>query len=478
MASLFSSPRLGWLALALALSIILSVQIWAGVSLRGLYADGAFYAEELLLRHAFTIIEPSRWTSQVLMQAPVILAIWLGHGSPHAVALAFSLSTNLMPLALTLACLAVVPAADRAYALFPVLIFLAASMSAAVASVADGPTAAAYSWLLLLLILFGRLTRWRLGGILVLAAGAVRLHEAMAFLGPILSLACLLRCLSVNGRSARAMLWVAAALIMLGCAVAIHNVLHPQLAAHRTDFLQDLVSLRWLLPGGGRINVMALAGLVAILTLPLVMLGPALRTVAMRAMLIVFVALSMLALTVPPCPPAAFAARDNACLLTAPAMVLLLILRGEDWRLPVASMAFTAMLGLVIATADGAATEGWQSYVKAIRIALTTSHGVVPWDDALAKLPPPQAEAMLRYTWPWTTPLMSFWLAPGPMVTTLIANPSGVTWQPFDPEVMRGALEADGPALTRSGFVALLEQHPVTWHHRVGLFSFLVEDAK
>jgi hypothetical protein len=458
MISFFSSSRLGWIALTAALAAILIMQIWAGIELRGLYADGAYYAERLLLRHAFTIVEPSRWTSQVLVQAPVVFAMWLGHDSPHTVALTFSLATNLMPLALTLACLAVLPAADRGYGLFPVLVFLAASMSAAFASVADGATAAAYAWLLLLLILFGRLTRLRLLGILLLAAGAVRLHEAMAFLGPILGAACLLRCLSAKNRSSQVVLVLAAMLLMAGCAVAIHDVLHPRVAANRASFIADVLSLRWLALGNGQMNVMALAGLVAILALPAVTFSPALQAVAMRLILIVFVALAMLALAVPPCPPAAFAARDNACLLTAPAMVLLLILRGGDRRLPTASIAFAAMLGLVIATADGAATAGWLGYTGAMRTALSGGRGVVPWRDALARLPPPKATALRLYSWPWTTPLMSVWLATGPTIETIIANPPGVTWQPFDPDSLRGVLAGTRTAQTRSGFVALLDR--------------------
>jgi hypothetical protein len=458
MDGVFRSPRAGWSALALALAAILLMQIWAGMTLRGLYADGAYYAEQLLLRQFFAIIEPSRWTSQVLIQTPVVLAMWLGPDSPHAVAVAFSLSSNLMPLGLTLACLAVLPSAERTYGLFPVLIFLAASMSAAFASVADGPTAAAYAWLLLLLILFGAPTRWRLGVILLLATGALRLHEAMAFLGPILAFACFWRCRSTQGRGSQIVLVLAALLIGTGCAAAIHDGLHPRVMANRASLIEDLVSLHWLVIGGGQINVMALAGLVSVLVLPVVLLPLYARTMAISATVFVFMALAVLALTEPPGPAAAFAARDNACLLTAPAMVLLLVLRGRWWRFPATSAMLMAMLGLVVATADGAATVGWLSYTSAMRAALTMGNGVVPWRDALTKLPEPQASALRRYAWPWTTPLMSVWLAPGPAISTIIANPPGVGWQPFDPDALRDALERNDAARTRSGVVAFLHQ--------------------
>jgi hypothetical protein len=382
--------------------------------------------------------------------------MWVGQDSVTSVAVAFSLATNVMPLALTLACLAVLPAADRAFGLFPVMIFLAASMSASFASVADGPTAAAYTWLLLMLILFGPLTRWRLGGILLLAIGALRLHEATAFLGPILAFACLWRCRSTTDRASRIVLMLATLLIATGCAVAFHDVLHPRIAANRTSLAEDLVSLRWLLINGGEINIMALAGLVGLLALPALLLPPRGRALAMSAGLLVFAALTVIALARPPCPAAAFAARDNACLLTAPAMVVLLILRGRGWRLPAMSPMVMAMLGLTIAIADGQATAGWLGYTSAMRMALAEGHGVVPWRNALAGLPPRQAAALRRYAWPWTTPLMSIWLTPGPTIATVIANPSGVTCQPFNPDVLKRALARNDLAPTRKGVVTLL----------------------
>jgi hypothetical protein len=473
MISVFRSLRGSWLALAIALAAVLLAQVWAGIALRGLYADGAFYAEQLLLRHSFTIIAPSRWTSEVLIQAPAVLSVMLGQDSPYAVALAFSLASNLMPLALTLACLAVLPAPDRAFGLLPVFIFLAASMSAAVASVADGPTAAAYAWLILLLILFGPLTRWRLGMTLLLTLGAVRLDEAMAFLGPILVAACLWRLRTTADRLPRTVLALTGLLIAGGTALAIHNVLHPEIAANRASSLSDLANLRWLISNGG-VNLSALAGLVGVAALPVLVLPPYPRTLGMTAALVIYTAIAALALAEPSCPSAAFAARENACLLTAPAMTLLLVLRASGRRLPASTPALLAMLGIAIAAADAAATDGWLTYVRAMRTALATERGVVTWRDTMAKLPPPQAAAMRRYAWPWTTPLMSFWLTPGPIVATLIANPDGVPWQPFDPETVRWALAATAPAITQTRFATLLGQHPLRWNHPVGLFAFSI----
>lgn len=458
----FTPPRAAWTALTAAIGAVLLMQIWAGLSLRGLYADGAYYAEQLLLRQSFDVIEPSRWTSQMLMQTPVVLAMAAGFVSPHDLALSASLASNLVPLLLTLGCLAVLPAADRFYGLFPLFVFFAAAMSASFASVADGPTAAAYAWLLLLLILFGPLTAWRLGGILLLAAGALRLHEAMGFLGPILVFACLQRWRAAPGRATRMILGLSALLIAAGCAIAIHDVMHPRIAANRASFVQDLVSLRWLLIGGGQINLMGATGLIATILLPIVALPARPRGWALGAAGLLLMALAVLALALPPCPPAAFAARNNACLMTTPAMLLLLLLRRTTRILPAGTMraatALTAMLGLAVAIGDGAATAGWRGYTHAMQTALASGRGVLPWQTTLAGLPPRQAKAMARYAWPWTTPLMSLWLAPGSRVATIIANPPGVGWQPFDPEPLAPRLLAAQTPPTRRGFLALLNR--------------------
>jgi hypothetical protein len=455
MTSVSIAGRTSWFALTAALVAVLVLQVWAGLTLRGLYADGAYYALELLLHHDFAVLEPSRWTSQMLMQAPVVLAMAFGLDAPRAVAASFSLATNLLPLLLTLCCCAVLPPRERAFGLFPIFVFLAAAMSAAFASVADGPTAAAYSWLLLLLILFGRLSRWRLMAILVLAAGAIRLHEATAFLGPILVFACLWRCRARESRAARLILLLAALMVAVGCGIAVHDVLHPRVTANRSSFVNDVVSFHWLAFGPRDVNVMALAGLLATLSLPIAWLRGRALMIAVGALGLVFIALAALALIQPAWPPAAFAARNNACLLSFPAMISLLVLRNR--RPPPPGMALVAaMLGAVIALADGSATAGWLGYTAAMRAALVSEQGVVPWRQALARLPAAQAETLARLSWPWTTPLMSLWLAPGPVVDAVIANPEPVVWQPFDPEKLRGALAAGGTPPTRSGFVALL----------------------
>lgn len=448
---------LGWWGLALALGALSVIQLWAGLALRGLYADGAYYAAQLLLRQSFIIIEPSRFTSQVLLQAPVVLAMRLGFDHPPAVALAFSLATNLMPLTLSLISVWVLPKAERAYGLFPIFVFLSASMSAAFASVADGPTAAAYAWLLLLLLLFGPLTWPRLAAILALSLGALRLHEAMAFLAPILAFACLWRCRETPAGWARGILLLSALLIVLGGAIAVRDVLHPRMIANRASFFRDLADFGWLATGPV-VSMAALAGCLAVLALPLAFFGGRAWRVGMAGLALLFLAVAVAAILEPAAPASAFAARNNACLLTAPAMILLLALRLRPMALPhpATPALLCALLALATATADAAATIGWTRYTGAMRQVLASGQGVIAWDSALASLPAPEADRFRRYAWPWTTPLMSLWLAPDPATTPLIANPPGIVWQPFDPYAQRGQRAETGALSGRGRFIALL----------------------
>lgn len=445
-------PRSWPLILAvLALSLLAIAQILAGLSLRGLYADGAYYAAELWLRQSFVIIEPSRWTAQMLVQAPVFVAMKLGATSPRAVAIALSLSTNLMPLAVTLASLAVLPRAARHWALFPLFVLLGFGMSASVASIADGPTAAAYAWALLLVILFGRDGGWRLAALLVLALGAIRLHEAMAFLGPQIAFAALWQRRRTADRSMRAGLLVTAALVLLGTLLALHDLLDPRVPANRGAFLTDVLGLRWLWAGGA-LNAMAAMGLLALIALPLAWMRRAAKRWAWTAACAGFGALILSACLLPPSATSSFAARGNACFASAPAMLALLGARAHPLPAPDrrSLIGLTALLGLSVTTADATTTLQWQRYEQAIRTVLGTHRGVIGWEAAESTLPAAGRASFARFAWPWTTPLMSLWLVPGGTVGSIIANPPGTAWQPFAPEALAPLIARD-PAPDRSG---------------------------
>ncbi len=447
------------LMLAPAMACLIAAQIWAGLSLRGLYADGAFYAARLWLGHGFFIMEPARFTAQFLVQIPVVLGLHLGASSPLAVATAFSLATNLTPLLLLGGAALALPRAARAWALVPVLVFLCFGMAASIASIGDGNTAAAYAWMLLLLLLFGGSGRGTRLLILLLALGALRLYEAMAFLGPLLLLAAMWRHQQVKAskgdaaRPLRLTLRVAIILLIAGSLISLHDLAFPRLPGNRASLLADLLSCRWLW-AGHEANALGWLGLLGLLCLPVIWLEGRARAWGWGIMLVAFALATACALWLPLAPAASFAARSNFCLASAPAMLAVLLARS--WRIPAAEAAailpLASLLALSLSLADLGATQAWLGYQGAMRSVLQEEHGIIPWAEALHDLPSGKArKAFEEYSWPWSTPLMSLWFTPQGGLTSLVANTPGSGWEPFPPAILRPLLSpAAPPAPTRA----------------------------
>jgi hypothetical protein len=103
----------------LAASVILAVlvQAYAGATLRGLYADGAYVVTRLAIHQS--LVNPARWIATMIAQWPVVAAMGLGVQSPHDIALVFSLATNLLPGLIILLCLPVLPTGKRHFFIFP-----------------------------------------------------------------------------------------------------------------------------------------------------------------------------------------------------------------------------------------------------------------------------------------------------------------------------------------------------------------------
>jgi hypothetical protein len=427
----------GWVSLAVGLGLVFAAQVDAGIALRGLYADGVFYVARIYAHAGMAIVERSRWTAQFIMQAPVAAGMAFGWDSPRDVALLFSLSTNLAPLLLTATSFWLLPKGERWFFLFPVLVFLGGSMSSAFASVADGATAAAYAWVLFFLLRFAPLTGGHAAAILVLSLGALRLHEAMAYLGPILTATCLRRrALAAGTRYERGLL-VVAGLLALSSAVELGYILFPHTPGNRASFVTDVLSLRWFFATGQGVNVPALLGLLGLAAVVLVRWRP-LRWFAVLAFAVVAAVASVAVVVgeLPAAPAAAFAARNNGALLSLPAMALCLFFArhpGRRQASPTCPLLLGAMLALALAVIDLRATRDWRGYIGAFEAALRTERGVVSWSEVVRRLPPAEAEAFARFSWPWTGGLMSLVLASQPKIHTIIASPYTGGWEPLDP---------------------------------------------
>ena len=142
-------------------AIALLIQGVAGLTFRGLYADGAPFVTHIMEDQSFTIFAPSRWMSNVIAEVPVVSAIKLGIASPQLAALIFSVTTNVLPGVIFLLSGAALPSAERQFFVFPAFVYFAGTLATQFASVTEGLVAIPYVWLVLYLILFGQLSAWK-----------------------------------------------------------------------------------------------------------------------------------------------------------------------------------------------------------------------------------------------------------------------------------------------------------------------------
>ncbi len=274
------------------------------------------------------------------------------------------------------------PQAERRFFLFPVFVLLGGSMGSAFASVADGATAAAYAWVLFFLLRFAPLTRGHAAAILVLSLGALRLHEAMAYLGPILAATCLRRRSLAMGTQYERGLLVVAGLLALSSAVGLGYILLPHTPGNRASFVSDMLSLRWFFATEQGLNVPALLGLLGLAAVALASLAAV--AVVCRAG---FCRCGDGCVGGRCCGRVAGSPRRRLCRpqqwrLAQPAGDGALPVIGAspramagEPRLPAPS---GAMLALALAVIDFRATRDWRGYIGAFETALRTERGVVP----------------------------------------------------------------------------------------------------
>ena len=426
--------------------LALIVQTYAGAVLRGAYGDGAFFMTHLAAQGGLRIIQPARYFSEIITQLPVMLAMRLGLRGPHWVALAFSLSTNILPGLITLCCLPALPRAWRRLFVFPAFIYLAGILSAQFESVTEGLVATPYFWLLLCLVSFGRLTYLRSCLILALTLGSLHLHEQTMFLGPILAASALLRLREEEGLLPKLVLLVAALGALASAAIGADYAIHPQFVSERGSLIDSLLHFQWLYIPHFGLNLTCALGLLAALCIIAVMVWPAIG----RGVALVFLVVATLsalatfrvhALVVP---AAQFTARDIAAFMSLPAGILLIVARRQP-ALAARSTQGT-VLGIVAALGLGAslwhvaATRDWLQFRSHLVVLLQSRTGIIPWSAVIGTADPRQVAMIGKMMWPWSNPDLSLVLLPRQVVTSIIAYPDWYSgWRPYalsDPKTL------------------------------------------
>ena len=423
----------------------LAVAIYAALERRALHADGANYLLRLLELERFDLAEPARRAAMVLLQAPTLLAIRLGWVDLAGAGLVFCLTLELLPLLLLALCYAALPAERKHFFYFPLLHYLAGTLTASASPIAEAIVAAAYFWLLFYIVLFRPLRGAGFAGAVVLALPALYLHEAMGGLALALASAAVWRAGEAGPFWRRAAfaglaLWFAAV-----AAVQAFNIVVPNSVANRGDLLAGLFGGWWLLGREGEINVPAWLGLFALLAVntagatraPGGHEGQGARWIAAAFAVLAAAGIALAALaTTRVAPGQQFGARVNPALLS---FLLAAGALGSLWRparlrwwaRPATLWVLAPLAGACLAW-HAIEVRTWSRYLAIVRGVLAHERGLVAPGAIVARLDARDRIIFRNMSWHWTFPETSLVLAPGGKVSAIIAREHPVPWKTWD----------------------------------------------
>ncbi len=418
-----------------------ALALYAALERRGLHADGASFLMRLVERETFDLSERARAAVQAVLQAPTLAALRLGLADLAGAGFVFSLTLELVPLALLALCYAALPAGRKHFFYFPLLHYLAASLSASASPIVEGLAAAAYFWLVFYVLLFRPLGAAGLAGMALLAAPLLWVHEAMGGLAPMLAVA-------AAGRARRdTVFWRSAVFAAFGfwfAAVAIvqlRNIVVPQGAGSRGDLLDGFIGFWWLLDRqGGGINVPAWLGLLALLAVNVI--AAAGRRTALwiaggfGAFAVAGVAIAALAPgTVSPAQH--FGARVNpaifSLILAVGALGSLARPERQRWWARPPILAVCAMLGVSGLLWHAIEVKHWSTYLGTIRQVLAGAPGLATPQAVEAGLGARERRIFRAMSWPWAFPELSVVLAPDGKIAAIVARERAVRWKTWDP---------------------------------------------
>jgi hypothetical protein len=417
--------------------LALLVQLQAGFALRGLYADGAFFATQMLARQTVYIGAGARRLSSTILEAPPLLAMEGGIRNAHLLILIFNVWIAVIPGLLFGLCYVLLPPARRLYFVFPAFAYFGGTLSAALASITEGLLATAYLWCLFILLAFGPESRLLRGAVLLLALGTLSLHEATWFLNPLLLLPCLGRWRSGTSRESRMTWGLAAVLLSLGALAGLYWTIHPFHPGTTDSFLQDVLRLSWLYIPSSGINVPAALAILAAFPILVCAAWPGMGPAAAAVFAVMALGLSAASLRVPALAvaPAQFFARDDSAFLSFGLMILCLLARRYrmlEVRLTQPAVVWVvAALGLSASLCQAGLTRRWESFAALVVHSLRTQTGIVAWPQPGAT--PAETRIETAMAWPWTNPDLGLILVQRRCVTSVLANQTGYKgWQPYD----------------------------------------------
>jgi hypothetical protein len=415
------------------------VSVYAGLALRGLTADGAFFLLLLLMEKWFALFEPSRVFTLALEQLPTVLLLRSGIATLESAAICYSLSLMVIPVVLVWISYGILPREHRYRFVFPLFFYLAGVMSS---SFIGFGVAGGYFWCLLFLVLHIPLRTATRGLLVLLSLPTLLLNEMYVFLGPILVIASSVRLRSATAGRDRLLLRGLQMVYLGATLAAAYFIAFPRSSANRESVVDAMFGLK-LIVQDGLVNPPVILGIFAGLGL-IIGLPSGKGITTRRSAILAAVSIAAGVTAISPMISerafslvAQFAARYYAeCLIPLLCITMWWVSTSPALQKALRSRFTVAMLVILAAGQTGwhlATTHHWLRYLGTFREILDTKCGVVELEDALEGYPVATQENVRRMTWGWTNPTMSLILSPGGRVRTIVANPVGVEWQPFDP---------------------------------------------
>lgn len=447
-----------WAGCAFGLSVLLAL-----LSLRCLYADGAYELIEVLKAGGFAEIVKTRVCAEFVNQFPVVLALKLGVTNLHALELAFGLGCFLpWPISLMM-CHWLAP---RHFWL--VMLGCAAGfINAGFLAVGESNIAHAFFWPVLFAILFARPLKPLAAAVLLVSALILLFsYESLLFLGPPLAVLAAWRAWrSQEPPWARLVLAGSALLLVLAAKIALHGVRYPESPNNLGAFKHGMSQL-WLNPTWPMVWTIIWLGLAATVCLS----GKGFTTRHFRLEQALF-AWAIVVWAMGPIlhPESTGAERQHAyrsLQLFVPFGLLVVA-----WCLSIRPTWFAARQSQLVGFSASlllaqslwllALTWQWHGFVGLWRGVLASHQGPVSLADT------PFAVASLRgqtlnFEWNWANPCLSILLSPGPQVQSMILSGTKPPWQPFDPCNPKEFPNLRRYGLSYDDYIAALQKSPVT----------------
>jgi hypothetical protein len=424
------------------LGLLLLYLIHAATALRAervLWADGSYYAVQILQNRDFALGDGSRAAADVLMELPVMAALLAGITDLAFLKLAFGLPAFLLvPVCLALCFWMAGP--DKASLGYPLATVAAGMMNTELLVIHESRVALALFWP----ILFGLLDPLKRSSTLVVSAllslPFIASYESAIVLGPVLAFVALER-MRRGGRIGEVGSAVCLASAILATLVALDSIARPTHPANLALFRQ---SFRVILDEGS-VGV-RLSLVVLFLSAPWFQT----RTWVARLTMLVAVALCGTAIVMCLQDPTHLAVESQyrariLNVILPPLAALLLVLNRRSTAAGAPSLGILGVLFVAQIVLQLQLTAQWSAFRQLAREELVCVRGLIPIDTALgARL----AERGLSSEWMrgWYHPTLSFLDGPGPVRAVLGVWNGYTSWQPFDARQPRAL-----PRLSRYG---------------------------